>query len=40
MPGGEIAIEIGKDFSILMTGPVTRVCEGELAEEVFGHPGG
>jgi diaminopimelate epimerase len=36
MPGGEIAIEIGKDFSILMTGPVTRVCEGELAEEVFG----
>src|SRR5206468_5759584 len=36
MPGGEIAIEIGKDFSILMTGPVTRVCDGELEEEVFG----
>jgi diaminopimelate epimerase len=40
MPGGEIAIEIGKDFSILMTGSVTRVCEGELSEEVFGHSGG
>jgi diaminopimelate epimerase len=32
MPGGEIAIEIGKDFSILMTGPVTKVCDGEITE--------
>jgi len=35
MPGGTLAIEIGKDFSILMTGPVTKVCEGVIAEEMF-----
>jgi diaminopimelate epimerase len=35
MPGGALAIEIGKDFSILMTGPVTKVCEGVMAEELF-----
>jgi len=35
MPGGNIAIEIGKDFSILMTGPVTRVCSGEISDEIF-----
>jgi diaminopimelate epimerase len=35
MPGGTLAIEIGKDFSILMTGPVTKVCEGVMAEEMF-----
>ena len=35
MPGGEIGIEIGKDFSIRMTGPVTRVAEGELHPELF-----
>ena len=34
MPGGKLAIEIGKDFSILMTGPVTKVCEGEISEEI------
>jgi len=35
MPGGIIAIEIEKDFSILMTGPVTKVAEGVLSEEIF-----
>jgi diaminopimelate epimerase len=35
MPGGTLAIEIGTDFSILMTGPVTKVCEGVMAEEMF-----
>jgi len=35
MPGGTLAIEIGKDFSILMTGPVTKVCEGIIALEMF-----
>jgi diaminopimelate epimerase len=35
MPGGNIAIEIGKDFSILMTGPVTKVCSGQIADEIF-----
>ena len=37
MPGGAIAIEIGSDFSILMTGEVRKVCEGLIAEEMFGH---
>ncbi len=35
MPGGEIRIEIGSDFSIRMTGPVTRVCEGTVNPEMF-----
>jgi diaminopimelate epimerase len=35
MPGGELSIQIGKDFSILMTGPVTRVSEGEMFEEML-----
>ncbi len=36
MPGGRLAIEIGKDFDILMTGPVTKVAEGILSADVFG----
>lgn len=35
MPGGNLSIQIGKDFSILMTGPVTRVSEGEMFEEML-----
>jgi diaminopimelate epimerase len=35
MPGGVIAIEIGDDFSIRMTGPVTKVSEGVMAEEML-----
>jgi diaminopimelate epimerase len=35
MPGGELAIEIGNDFDILMSGPVTKVAEGNLATEMF-----
>ncbi len=34
MPGGAIAIKIEPGFSILMTGPVTKVCEGVMAEEM------
>lgn len=34
MPGGKLAIEIGNDFDILMTGPVTKVSEGIIAEEM------
>jgi diaminopimelate epimerase len=34
MPGGVIAIEIGEDFAIRMTGPVTRVAEGTMAPEM------
>jgi diaminopimelate epimerase len=36
MPGGKLAIEIGKGFDILMTGPVTRVGEGTMTAEMFG----
>ena len=35
MPGGAIAIEIGDDFAIRMTGGVTKVSEGVVAEEIF-----
>jgi diaminopimelate epimerase len=35
MPGGRLAIEIGNDFDVLMTGPVTRVAEGTIAAEMF-----
>jgi diaminopimelate epimerase len=35
MPGGRIGIEIGDDFAIKMTGPVTRVGEGTLHPELF-----
>jgi diaminopimelate epimerase len=35
MPGGEIKIEISNDYSILMTGGVTRVADGEVNREMF-----
>ena len=35
MPGGQIGIEIGDNFAITMTGPVTRVAEGTLHPELF-----
>lgn len=35
MPGGVIAIEIGDDFAIRMTGAVTKVCEGEICREIL-----
>ena len=35
MPGGVIAIEIGDDFAIRMTGAVTKVAEGVIAKEMF-----
>ena len=33
MPGGEIRVEIGKDWSVRMTGGVSGVCEGVLSED-------
>jgi diaminopimelate epimerase len=39
MPGGRLDIEIGAEFSIVMTGPVTKVAEGVLASELW-LPGG
>jgi len=35
MPGGSIGIEIGDGFSILMTGTVNRVADGQLHPELF-----
>jgi len=35
MPGGVIAIEIGGDFAIRMTGPVTKVSDGVIAKDIF-----
>jgi diaminopimelate epimerase len=35
MPGGQLGIEIGPDFSIVMTGPVTKVAQGEMNAELF-----
>jgi len=35
MPGGKLSIEISKNFDILMTGPVTKVGEGIVNQEIF-----
>ncbi len=35
MPGGKLAIEISREFDILMTGPVTKVSEGTMSDEIF-----
>lgn len=35
MPGGEIGIEIGDDFAVLMTGSVNKVADGTLHSELF-----
>jgi len=35
MPGGQLDITIADDYSITMTGPVTKVAEGTIAEEMF-----
>lgn len=36
MPGGEIAIQIGEDYAINMTGPATHVAEMEFDPEALG----
>lgn len=35
MPGGDLDIRISDDFSIQMTGPVTKIAEGTLSPEMF-----
>jgi diaminopimelate epimerase len=35
MPGGELEIEVGDDWSLTMLGPVAKVCEGVVAPEVL-----
>jgi len=36
MPGGCLEISIAEDESVLMAGPVTRVCAGQVADEIWG----
>ena len=35
MPGGQLQILIDDAYNIRMTGPVTRICEGEMDREAF-----
>jgi diaminopimelate epimerase len=35
MPGGSIKIEISPNYDIRMTGPVTRIADGQVYEEIF-----
>lgn len=35
MPGGEINITLHDDFYATMRGPVTKICEGMIADEIF-----
>lgn len=35
MPGGQLQIEIGPDYTIRLTGPVTKVAEGMMHPELF-----
>jgi diaminopimelate epimerase len=35
MPGGDIRIQFENGFFATMTGPVTKVCEGVMAREMF-----
>ncbi len=35
MPGGEVAVQIGPEFEVTLTGPVTSVCHGTLSAELL-----
>jgi diaminopimelate epimerase len=35
MSGGEIQIQFDDDFAATMTGPVTKICDGNIAAEMF-----
>jgi len=36
MPGGSLRIQFSSNFSATMTGPVTKICDGEMTKEMFG----
>jgi diaminopimelate epimerase len=40
MPGGALLVEVADDYSVRMTGPVTRVAEGEVSAECLEGAGG
>ena len=35
MPGGKLEIIIGENYAITMSGPVKKICEGIISEEIF-----
>ncbi len=35
MPGGQLAIEIADDYNVRMTGPVVKVADGQMCDEIF-----
>jgi len=35
MPGGKLQIEVFDDYQVRMTGPVVKVADGDLSDEVF-----
>ena len=35
MPGGELQIALADDYAVTMTGPVVKVCEGVISDELF-----
>ena len=35
MPGGQLAIQLDDDFNVSLTGPVSKICDGILASELF-----
>lgn len=35
MPGGVLKITVSQDYEIAMTGPVTKICEGIIPEDMF-----
>jgi diaminopimelate epimerase len=35
MPGGSLGIQFSNDFFATMTGPVTKICDGVMANEMF-----
>jgi diaminopimelate epimerase len=38
MPGGQIEVFVSDDFKVTINGPVTRVCDGTIAPEIFDNP--
>ncbi len=38
MPGGQIAISLTDDYSVTMTGPVQKVADGAISDEIFRSP--
>ncbi len=37
MPGGTLDIRINEDYAVTMAGPVTRIAEGRVDDEIFSH---